>query len=155
MAATFYWKAHECIEAKEGSRATKFYYGHCYRPSLAASGQPSQDTFPHRVNSIPAPEEEPDPVPPVPAPVQVRERWRPKAQREWDEDKARFAAMTQQVTDAMTETSEATLDNILSTVEHLKAKLAQQRAIRELQRKELAAMAEQEQQRQKEPERWV
>ena len=156
IAATFYWKADDCVQAKESSRAAKFYYGHCYRPSLAGIPE-NRDTFLHKVNSIPAPEAEILAEVPVPAPTGVqsppiRERWGAKSQREWDEDKARFTAMTQQATDAMTEISEATLDNILSTVEHLKAKLAQQRAIRELQRKELAAMAEREKEV---PERWV
>ncbi|KIY43765.1 hypothetical protein FISHEDRAFT_77702 [Fistulina hepatica ATCC 64428] len=58
-------------------------------------------------------------------------------ERRWQEERERMAAMARQAGDAMAEMSEATLDQVLATVESLKAKLAEHRAQREAQKKAL------------------
>jgi hypothetical protein len=158
LAASWYFKAKESCHASR-------YYDHCYRPPI----QPhhvleDRGSIARTINNIPAPDSNRS----TEAPSNNRwsfgyksgsssspESWSFKSQKQWDEDKARFAAMTQQATDAMTDLSEATLDNILSTVEHLKVKLAQQKAIREMQRKELDERLEHEKKEQNESTRRV
>ncbi|KAI0793913.1 hypothetical protein C8Q74DRAFT_1346947 [Fomes fomentarius] len=60
----------------------------------------------------------------------------------WDREQAPEKDVVQQATDTITELSEATLNNLLVTVESLKAKLAEHRAQREQQDRELQALRE-------------
>jgi len=57
--------------------------------------------------------------------------------QQWEEDKARLLSLSRQAGDTMTHLSEATLDSIVSTVGTLKVKLAEHRAQREQQQKQL------------------
>ncbi|KAF8074898.1 hypothetical protein FPV67DRAFT_603475 [Lyophyllum atratum] len=50
---------------------------------------------------------------------------------DWDEEKQRVAELSQSAGDKLAELSEATLDTVLTTVEVLKAKLAEHRAERD------------------------
>ncbi|KAJ3483112.1 hypothetical protein NLI96_g6539 [Meripilus lineatus] len=65
----------------------------------------------------------------------------------WDEDRKRMNDFGRQAQETFTELSEATLDSLLTTIEMLKAKLAEQKAQREKEDRELEALR-QEQQRQ-------
>jgi len=57
--------------------------------------------------------------------------------KEWEEEKVKMWAMGQQAGDTVSDFSEAALENVLSAVETLKAKLAEHRAQRERQRQPL------------------
>ncbi|KAF5355303.1 hypothetical protein D9758_005980 [Tetrapyrgos nigripes] len=74
----------------------------------------------------------PNPPPPLPAPVPWGFESFEQQRIQWEQDRERLIAKAQ---DAMTELSEATLDSIASTVESLKAKLAEHRAQREKQQR--------------------
>ncbi|EJF64232.1 hypothetical protein DICSQDRAFT_53887 [Dichomitus squalens LYAD-421 SS1] len=60
----------------------------------------------------------------------------------WDRERAPEKDVVQQATETITELSEATLNNLLVTVESLKAKLAEHRMQREQQERELQALRE-------------
>ncbi|KAJ3477011.1 hypothetical protein NLI96_g10760 [Meripilus lineatus] len=65
----------------------------------------------------------------------------------WDEEKKRMQDFGKQAHETFVDFSESTLNSLASTVENLKAKLAEQRALREEQAKQMEAMKA-EQQRQ-------
>jgi len=73
-------------------------------------------------------------------------------QKEWEEDKERLRELQRRAQDTMVEMSESTLDSILSTVESMKGKLAEHRALREQQQKQYEDELERAK---KEPRRYV
>ncbi|KAJ2925911.1 hypothetical protein H1R20_g11171, partial [Candolleomyces eurysporus] len=60
----------------------------------------------------------------------------------WDASDERFDEMTKQAGEAMTELTEVTLDTVLTTAQALKVKLAEYRAEKERQQKDLDAKRE-------------
>jgi len=72
--------------------------------------------------------------------------------QQWEEEKEKMWAMGRQAGDTASELSEATLEHVLSTVETLKAKLAEHRAERERQHKHFEQQMEQQK---KEPRHYV
>ncbi|KAI6044327.1 hypothetical protein EDC04DRAFT_427700 [Pisolithus marmoratus] len=65
---------------------------------------------------------------PSPSPSGVTAGWN---QQEWEENKERLRNIQKRVSEAMVDTSESTLESIVSTAEALKARLAERRARRE------------------------
>ncbi|PSR76138.1 hypothetical protein PHLCEN_2v8636 [Hermanssonia centrifuga] len=61
------------------------------------------------------------------------------ADGQWDEEKQRLQRISEQATETLTSLSEAGLDSLLSTVESLKAKIAERRAQREREVQEAQA----------------
>ncbi|RPD64388.1 hypothetical protein L226DRAFT_569828 [Lentinus tigrinus ALCF2SS1-7] len=68
--------------------------------------------------------------------------WGPPSPMPASVEKAPEKDVVQQATDTLTDLSEATLNNLLVTVESLKAKLAEHRAQREQQEREIQALRE-------------
>ncbi|CCM04224.1 uncharacterized protein FIBRA_06391 [Fibroporia radiculosa] len=60
----------------------------------------------------------------------------------WDEERRRMQELGKQATDTISELSEVTLDSVLSTVQSLKTKLAENRAQREQHLREIQALKE-------------
>ncbi|KAH9479569.1 hypothetical protein JR316_0008164 [Psilocybe cubensis] len=81
---------------------------------------------------------------PQPAPVQHTTyspstigEWEKRQDAQWELEKEHLAKISRQATDAMAELTEATLESVLATAESLKAKLAEHRAQREKQQKQI------------------
>ncbi|KAF7972758.1 hypothetical protein HWV62_17130 [Athelia sp. TMB] len=72
--------------------------------------------------------------------------------RQWEEEKARMWALGQHAGDRMSDLSEATLENVLATVEALKAKVAEHKAQREAERREFQRQLDEQK---KEPRHYV
>ncbi|TCD61782.1 hypothetical protein EIP91_007960 [Steccherinum ochraceum] len=86
----------------------------------------------------------PPPPPPPPAPPvdhrwddeMVQKNWEEERAKQWEQQQQKMQTVGRQAQDTFTDFSEATLDTILTTVEGMKAKLAEHRANRERQIRE-------------------
>ncbi|KAJ7115842.1 hypothetical protein C8R44DRAFT_628261 [Mycena epipterygia] len=118
------WMSH-----KEAHRhAHDRYFGHCFRPPVHPMHRPVDTDEPPQwrprdlptvINSIP-------PAPSLPWGYPESHR-----DRQWEEEKLKLQAIGRQAEEAMAKLSEATLDSVMTTMEALKAKLAEHRAQRE------------------------
>ncbi|GLB41884.1 hypothetical protein LshimejAT787_1004840 [Lyophyllum shimeji] len=114
-AAATFWHKHK--EAKHGVG----WHPHCLRapiqpPVLSSSANPDRRSMhgvSKAINNIP--------------PAELSNS------TEWNEEKQRMAELSRSAGDKLAELSEATLDTVLTTVEVLKAKLAEHRAERDKQ----------------------
>ncbi|KAJ7623315.1 hypothetical protein FB45DRAFT_925256, partial [Roridomyces roridus] len=107
------------------------HFGHCLRAPVA----PMQP---------PPPVEAPPPparMPPPPLPWGYPEAHR---DRQWEEEKVKLQELGRQAEDVMTKFSESTLDSIMTTVEALKAKLAEHRAQREQAQRQIEKQLEEQ-----------
>jgi len=156
IAATWWFKHKEM-------RAYERYAGYCVQKpvlpaALPAPGPEMNETSPSQSQNQNAPPrtywggntqaqyEAPRASPP---PAAMPFGWN---NQQWEEEKERMWAMGRQAGDTMSELSETTLENVLSTVESLKAKVAEHRAEREQQRK---LFEQQMQEQKKEPRHYV
>ncbi|PCH44226.1 hypothetical protein WOLCODRAFT_138840 [Wolfiporia cocos MD-104 SS10] len=127
------WKAHRCLSDRLPPPAA---------PAESGAAAQGKDTVVVQGNGwswgshsgcrsvrhpVPEPEQQaqPAPVPHIPPPPMPSDRW--------EEDHLRVHALGKQAGNTISELSEATLDSVLSTVQSLKAKLAETRAQHERQ----------------------
>ncbi|KII87443.1 hypothetical protein PLICRDRAFT_255542 [Plicaturopsis crispa FD-325 SS-3] len=110
------------------------YNSHCHRPKISAM---TPAPAPESASSGASASGEDRPAAPIPGQWQWQGGWSAPGQQRWEEDKERMKILGNQAADAMTEISEATLDSVLSTVESLKAKLAEHRKQRDALQKQL------------------
>jgi len=128
------------------------YFGHCFRPPVP----------PMQPRDSPAPTDDPpaqwrprdiptaiNNIPPASLPWGYPESHR---DRQWEEEKIKLQAIGKQAEDVMAKLSEATLDSVMSTMEALKAKLAEHRAQREEAQRQLEKQLEEQR---KNPHRFV
>ncbi|KAL0955870.1 hypothetical protein HGRIS_002069 [Hohenbuehelia grisea] len=157
------WAKHKEWHERHGRQ----YYEHCFRAPVQAppntvqtspypgDGRPTADVMmipiptslksvPESINRIPPAQ---DMVPSVPWMFGYQHQ-----DQRWDQEKAKMWDLGRQAGDTMTELSEATLDSVISTVEALKAKLAEHRARREEQQKQIEEQREAEKVK---PFRWT
>jgi len=162
VAATW-WMKHKEMRTHER------YMGHCVRR------QPVQPASPPEMNGDTSQQNQNQSqnTPPPPPPPASRTQWGGNAEaqyqsptanptpppmpfgwsnQQWEEEKEKMWAMGRQAGDTASELSEATLEHVLSTVETLKAKLAEHRAEREQQRK---LFEQQMEEQKKEPRHYV
>ncbi|KAJ6518681.1 hypothetical protein C8R45DRAFT_1065623 [Mycena sanguinolenta] len=144
-AATFY---HHHREAHRHTHER--YFGHCFRPPVQyrpndpsnAVPEPPQwrpRDIPNTINNIP----------PTSLPWGYPESHK---DRQWEEEKQKMHAIGRQAEEVMTKLSEDALDSIMSSVEALKAKLAEHRALREAAQRQLEKELEEQKNR---PHRFV
>jgi len=152
------------IKHKE-MRAHERYMGYCARQPIQPAAPPAPAPSPEMNGNAPSQNQNTN-VPPrthwggnpeahyeasraTPSPPPMPFGW---SNQQWEEEKEKMWAMGRQAGDTMSELSESTLENVLSTVESLKAKLAEHRAEREQQRK---LFEQQMEERKKEPRHYV
>ncbi|KAJ7583290.1 hypothetical protein C8J56DRAFT_1055052 [Mycena floridula] len=105
--------------------ANKRYWGNCFRAPIQVPNY-----LPH--SSLQSSLE-------AKRPTDTAPRWRQQSspwddcEAQWERDKARLLELVKYAQDTAADLSESTLDSILTTVESLKAKLAEHRAQREKQ----------------------
>jgi len=162
VAATW-WMKHKEMRSHER-------YMDCVRRQPVLSASPPEmngDTFQQTQN------QSQNTPPPPPSPPASRTQWGGNAEaqyqaptanpmppampfgwsnQQWEEEKEKMWAMGRQAGDTASELSEATLEHVLSTVETLKAKLAEHRAERERQCKLFEQKMEEQK---KEPRHYV
>lgn len=121
------------IKHKEASLHSdnKRYWGHCFRAPIQVP--PSLPNSPLQNNTDSSKYPHPQP-------------WG-LGDEQWEADKEKLIAIARQAQDAMADLSESTLDSIITSIEAIKAKLAENRAQREKQ--------QENEQRKQDPSRWV
>ncbi|KAJ2915448.1 hypothetical protein MD484_g4941, partial [Candolleomyces efflorescens] len=124
------------------------HWGHCRRVDYPAPRDPSNNDT--AAPGGPGPNNDSGSQQCRPHPWQTREhwewRWHQRNRQEnnngasqwpWEASDERFDEMTKQASEAMTELTEVTLDTVLTMAQALKVKLAEYRAEKERQQKDL------------------
>jgi len=148
-ASASFWYHH-----KEAHRHThERYFGHCFRPPVHYRPNEQSNTTP--ANHEPPqwrPRDIPSTInnlPPASLPWGYPESHK---DRQWEEEKQKMQAIGRQAEEVMAKLSEEALDSIMSSMEALRVKLAEHRALREAAQRQLEKELEEQRNR---PHRFV